>query len=95
MELVYETLNGPDGRRAVVLWIDDTAIGQRWLTATAMMFVELTRPTKDQSHARQPDGAHRRAKRFRPIGEGLQVDLPLLASERGGAPAEIRRTCEC
>jgi hypothetical protein len=86
MELVYETLNAPDGRRAVVFWIDDTAIGQRWLTATAMMFVDLTRPTKDN-----PAPANPMLRIVGPSGSGLlvralQVDLPLLESEHGGVP---------
>lgn len=42
MEIVYETLSAPGPRSAVVLWIDDTLIGRRWLSAIALMLAELT-----------------------------------------------------
>ena len=43
MGIVYETLSAPGSRHAVVLWIDDTAIGRRWLSAIALLFGDLTR----------------------------------------------------
>ena len=48
MEIVYETLtrqpNGtsaPQSKRVAVLWIDDTAIGRRWLSTVAILLNDL------------------------------------------------------
>lgn len=85
MELVYETLNGPNRRRAVVLWIDDTAIGQRWLTATTMMFAELTRPTKKKATAANPTLRIVGPSSSNLLVRALQADLPQLR-DRPDAP---------
>lgn len=87
MDLVYETLAGPEGQKAVVLWIDDTAVGHRWLSAVTMMFADLTRPTED------PDGqkdnwAEPRLRIIGPTGSdlllrALRTDLPALKAEAG------------
>ncbi len=42
MDIVYETLSAPGPRYAVVLWIDDTTIGRRWLSATTLLLADLT-----------------------------------------------------
>jgi hypothetical protein len=44
IDLVYETLAGPAGQKAMVLWIDDSAVGHHWLSAVSMMFADLTGP---------------------------------------------------
>lgn len=41
MDIVYETLSAPGPRHAVVLWIDDTMIGRRWLSAITLILADL------------------------------------------------------
>ncbi len=45
MDIVYETLSGPGPRYAVVLWIDDTTIGRRWLSAITLLLTDLAPAT--------------------------------------------------
>lgn len=45
MDIVYETLSAPGPRYAVVLWIDDTTIGRRWLSAITLLLTDLTPAT--------------------------------------------------
>ncbi len=42
MDIVYETLSAPGPRYVVVLWIDDTTIGRRWLSAITLLLTDLT-----------------------------------------------------
>jgi hypothetical protein len=87
MDVAYETLTGP-AKRAVVLWIDDTAVGRRWLSAITMMFADLTRATTANPSKVEPT--------LRVIGpsgsdllvRALAVDLPGLVADRG-AKAEV------
>lgn len=89
IDLAYETLTG-SGQKAVVLWIDDTAVGHRWLSAVTMMFADLTRPT---------DANDKRAgAKLRIIGpsggsdlllRALGTDLGQLAAETGPDKDEV------
>ena len=49
LDVVYEKLTDKESKRrqVIVLWIDDAAIGRRWLTATAMALKELTPASGD------------------------------------------------
>ena len=68
----------PERRRVVVLWIDDTAVAPRWLSALAILLTEVV-----------PDEA-----RLRIIGpfksddlvSALVDDLPALAGEKARNP---------
>ena len=51
LDIVYESLRTEEkapGRRATVLWIDDTKLGKNWLTAVAMLVGE-THPSSSSS----------------------------------------------
>jgi hypothetical protein len=49
VDIAYEKLTAKsgNGRQVVVLWIDDGAIGRRWLTATTIALKELTPDGRD------------------------------------------------
>src|SRR5262249_33371216 len=78
-EIVYEMLRIADGneprRIAVVLWIDETAAGRRWLSAVTAMLREL-RPAISDVKLRivGPSGSE-------PVVRALDEDLPTMIRE--------------
>lgn len=92
MDLVYETLAGPPGQKAVVLWIDDTAVGRRWLSAVTMMFADLTRPTGPKDRWAEP-----KLRIIGPTGSdlllrALRTDLPELEAEGSSDKSDSFKT---
>jgi hypothetical protein len=85
LEIVYETLSAGTSGHAVVLWIDDTTIGRRWLSAIALLFTELTRGSAADVKLRivGPSGSELLAR-------ALDADLAELADDVGkGRPVDV------
>jgi hypothetical protein len=85
MEIAFEKMTTKDGkgRQAAVLWIDDTAIGRRWLSATAMVLKELTPSPNDQGVELRIVGPTRSDILVTALGD----DLTALAGEARAASA--------
>jgi hypothetical protein len=81
MDIVYERLTPKDatGRQIAVLWIDDTAVGRRWLSAVAMLLKDLSPPAKDVE--RRILGTAGSDSLVKVLGD----DLAALADEANGA----------
>jgi hypothetical protein len=82
-DIIYESLRTDEAtqRRAVVLWIDDTKSGRRWLSALAVLLKELSPAPKDPSA-----GTEVRLRVLGPYGSdalfnALTQDLALLPGE--------------
>ena len=84
MDIVYETLSteGKERRHVALLWIDDTAIGRRWLSAITVMLKDL-----------EPAGSGVQLRILGPTGSDALVralgdDLTALAEEAKTASGE-------
>lgn len=92
-DIGYETLHagmGKDRRRAVVLWIDDTKIGKRWLSTLAVLLREVRQGAPSEKTRLTVVGPYDSDK----LVDTLGVDLATIREEAVGSKAEFIKNWE-